>query len=77
MAVNRGTNREIFVYLFETFAVLGVIGGIGIGIFQSMGKPFPDLMTSVFQIGFMGFIAGSAIGLILGVLAILLRTIFR
>jgi hypothetical protein len=77
MAINRGTNRETFVYFLEVFAVLGVIGGVGIGIYQSMGKQIPELMTSVFQIGFMGFIVGSAIGIVLGVLAVLLRTIFR
>jgi len=77
MALNRGTNKETFVYLFETFAVIGVVGGVGFGIYQSMGKPIPDLMTSAFQIGFIGFIVGSVTGLILGVLAILLRTIFR
>ena len=77
MAINRGTNRETFVHLFEAFAIIGVVAGVGLGIFQSMGKSFPALMTSVFQLGFMGFIAGSVVGLILGTLAVLIRTIFR
>lgn len=77
MAIDRGTRKQNFVYIFETFALLGTLGGAGFGIFQELGKPLPTMLTSALQIGFLGFIAGSVIGLILGTLVVIIATIFR
>jgi hypothetical protein len=77
MAINRGTRRETFLHFLEAFALLGALGGAGVGLLQTWGKGLPAVVTSVFQLGFMGFIAGSAVGIILGLLAVIIATIFR
>jgi hypothetical protein len=75
MAINRNTRKETLIYLLETFAVLGALAGAGLGIYQMLGKPLPTMLVSAFQLGFLGFIIGSAIGLILGVIAAIIKTI--
>lgn len=77
MAIDRGTRRQNFVHIFETFALLGALGGAGLGIFQQLGNPLPAMLTSALQVGFLGFIAGSVIGLVLGTLVVIVATIFR
>ncbi len=77
MAIDRGTRKQNFVYIFETFALLGTLGGAGLGIFQALGKSLPALLTSALQLGFLGFIAGSVVGLVLGAIVVIISTIFR
>lgn len=77
MAINRGTRKATFVYLFETFAILGTLGGAGWGIYAALGEtPFELLMNAV-HLGFLGFIGGTVIGVVLGGLTVIYATIFR
>jgi hypothetical protein len=77
MAINRGTRKENFIHILESFAVLGTIAGAGFGIYQTLGKAGGVMLVSAFKLGFAGFIAGSIIGIIAGALAVILITIFR
>ncbi|GAB4330943.1 MAG: hypothetical protein Kow0099_01930 [Candidatus Abyssubacteria bacterium] len=77
MAINRGTRKAIFVHFLETFSILGVLGGAGWGIYQALGaNPF-DLLMNALRFGVVGFVLGSAAGVVLGLLAVLSSLIFR
>lgn len=76
MAINRNTRRETLIHMLETFAFLGALAGAGLGIYQALGKSLPALLAGAFQLGFLGFIVGSATGLILGLVAVIIKTVF-
>jgi hypothetical protein len=77
MALNRGTRKATFLHLLETFAILGVLGGAGWGIYDALGKtPFEMLMNAI-RLGFLGFVSGTVVGIVLGGLTVIYATIFR
>lgn len=77
MALDRGTRRDTFVHTLETFAMLGVLGGAGLGIYNALGGTPLDVLIEAFKFGFFGFIGGSAVGLVLGLLSVIFATIFK
>jgi ABC-type nitrate/sulfonate/bicarbonate transport system permease component len=61
----------------ETFSTLGVLGGIGWGVFETLGgTPFDMLMNSI-RTGLFGFIGGTIVGVVLGILTIIYLTIME
>jgi ABC-type lipoprotein release transport system permease subunit len=76
MAINRGTRKATFVHLVETFAMLGMLAGAGWGVFQTLGgNPFDILMNAI-RTGLLGFIGGTLVGVLLGVVTVIYLTIF-
>lgn len=77
MALNRGTRKATFLHMLETFAMLGLLGGAGLGIYDALGEtPFEMLMNAM-RLGFLGFISGTIVGVVLGGLRVIYATIFR
>jgi len=77
MAINRGTRKATFVYMLETFAMLGTLGGAGWGIYQKLGGTPFDLLMNAIPFGIYGFLGGTVVGIVLGGVAVLYMTIFR
>lgn len=77
MAIRRGTRSATFIYLLETFAMLGTLAGAAYGIYLMFGESRIEMITSAFRYGFFGFIGGSAVGIILGAFSAIFPTIFR
>lgn len=76
MAINRGTRKAAFVHMVETFSMLGVLGGAGWGIYETLGATPFDMMMNAIRTGLFGFIGGTIVGAVLGALAVLYMTIF-
>ena len=77
MAINRGTRGQTFLYLLETFAIIGALAGTGWGFYLALGETPFDLAMNAIRYGFFGFIGGTVIGIVLGVLAVIFATISR
>lgn len=77
MAVNRGTRKEKFFYYVEIFAILGTLGGVGLGLFNSLGGETIDFIRGAFQFGLPGFIVGTVAGIVVGVFAVIWDTLFN
>ncbi len=77
MAINRGTRKATFVHMVETFAILGVLCGAGWGIYDTLGKTPFDMLMNAIRLGFLGFISGTVVGVVLGGLTVIYATIFR
>ncbi len=77
MAIDRGTRKATFVHTFETFATLGALGGAGLGIYQMLGETPFELLMNAIRLGFIGFIGGTVVGIVLGTIAVIFATIFR
>ncbi len=77
MALDRGTGRERFVHSVETFALIGTLGGAGLGIFNALGEALGPMLVSAFKFGMLGFFGGSAVGIVLGLISAILGMIFR
>ncbi|RJP17092.1 MAG: hypothetical protein C4520_17695 [Candidatus Abyssobacteria bacterium SURF_5] len=76
MAINRGTRKATFIHLVETFSMIGVLAGIGWGIYQTLGGTPFDMMMNSIRTGVFGFIGGTIVGVVLGTAAVLYVTIF-
>ena len=66
MALDRGTSKTTFIYFVETFAMLGTVGGAGMGIYDALGGTPVQLAVGAAKIGLFGFIGGTAAGAALG-----------
>jgi hypothetical protein len=77
MAINRGTRKATFVYMLETFAMLGTLGGAGWGVYQALGGTPFDLLMNAIRLGVVGFAGGTVAGIILGLLTVIYMSIFR
>lgn len=74
MAIDRGTRMATFVHAIETFATLGTLGGAAYGLYGALGgTPFELLMAAI-RLGVLGFVGGTAVGIVLGGLAALLKS---
>lgn len=76
MALDRGTRKAAFVHFVELFSMIGTLAGAGLGIYNALGGTPIDLVVSAFKFGFLGFIGGSAVGIVLGLISVILGTIF-
>jgi hypothetical protein len=63
--------------MIETFSMLGILGGAGWGIYETLGATPFDMLMNVIRTGIFGFIGGTIVGAVLGVLAVLYVTIFN
>jgi hypothetical protein len=77
MALNRGTRKEKFVYYLEIFAILGTVGGVGLGIFNYLGGEKIDMLKGAFEFGLPGFIVGTVAGVVVGMFAVIWDTLFN
>ena len=77
MAIRRGTRSATFIYLLETFAILGTLAGAAYGTYLTLGESRIEMLTNAFRYGFFGFIGGSAVGIILGAFSAIFSTIFH
>ena len=77
MAINRGTRKAAFVHMVERFSLLGLLGGVGWGIYETFGAAGFDILMNALRTGLLGFIGGTAIGVVLGAVAVLYMTIFQ
>lgn len=77
MALDRGTRKEAFIHSVETFAMIGTLAGAGLGIYNALGGTAIELAVEAFKFGFLGFIGGSVVGIVLGLISVILGTIFR
>jgi hypothetical protein len=76
MALNRGTLRATFVYFVETFAMLGTLGGAGLGAYNAMEGGGLDVLIGAASFALFGFVGGSAVGAALGLITVILGAIF-
>jgi len=76
MAIDRGTAKDTFIYALETCAILGALGGAGFGVLDSLGGQTVDLVIGAFKLGFVGFIGGSGVGIVLGLIVVILSSLF-
>ena len=77
MALDRGTRKATFIYFVETFAMLGTLGGAGLGVYNAMGGTGFEVLISAALFALFGFIGGSAVGAAIGLVAVILGMIFR
>jgi hypothetical protein len=77
MSLNRGRGKDTFVFFLERLAMLGTLGGAGLGILNSLGGTPPEMLLSAAKFGLYGFVGGSVLGALLGLLSALYMTIFR
>ena len=77
MGLDRGTSKTTFIYFIETFAMLGTVGGAAVGVFDALGGTPIQLAVSAAKIGLLGFVGGTAVGAVLGVLAVIFGLIFK
>jgi len=77
MAIDRGTRKATFTYVLELCAIFGTLGGAAYGIYQALGGTPFELLMSAIRVGFFGFIGGTAVGIVLGMFAVIFMTIFR
>ncbi len=75
MVLNRGRKRDTFVYFLERFAMFGTLGGAALGIFNSLGRTPPEMFFEACKFGLFGFVAGSVLGAVLGLLSILFAAV--
>jgi hypothetical protein len=76
MAIDRGTRKATFTHILEVCTILGTLGGAAYGVYQTLGETPFELLMSAIRVGFFGFLAGTAVGLVLGTLAVIVATIF-
>ena len=57
--------------------MFGTLGGAALGVFDTLGKSPPEMLLSAAKFGLYGFVGGSIVGALLGLLSILYMTIFR
>jgi hypothetical protein len=77
MAVDRGTRKEKLLYYIERCAILGTLGGIGLGVYSNFDGATPDMVKGAIEFGLPGFIIGTVAGVVLGLLAIIWDSIFK
>ena len=77
MALDRGTRAAAFIQSVETFALIGTLVGAGVGIYNALGGTTVEIAVEAFKFAFLGFAAGSAVGIVLGLISVILGTIFR
>ena len=76
MAIDRGTAKDTFIYAVETCALIGALIGAAVGVYDSFGGQTVDMVVGAFKLGFVGFIGGSAVGIVLGLIAVILSSLF-
>ena len=76
MALDRGTRKATFIYFVETFAMLGTLGGAGLGVYNALGGAGLEVLISAASFALFGFVGGSAVGVALGTVAVILGAIF-
>ena len=76
MALDRGTRKATLLYYVEIFAMLGTLGGAGLGAYNSLGETGFEILINAASFGLFGFIGGSAAGTAIGLVAVILGTIF-
>ncbi len=77
MALNRGTRAAAFMNSLETFALIGTLVGAGVGIYNALGGAPVEIVVEAFKFAFLGFAGGSAVGIVIGLISVILGTIFR
>jgi len=77
MALDRGTRTAAFINSLETFALIGTLLGAGVGIYNALGGAPIEIAVEAFKFAFLGFAGGSAVGIVIGLISVILGTIFR
>ena len=77
MALDRGTGKATLIYFIEIFAMLGTIGGAALGVYDALGGAPFQLAIGAAKLGLFGFVGGTAVGIVLGLLAVIFGLIFK